>query len=382
MTSQSSSTQNSTAFDAVLFLSFGGPNGHDEVMPFLENVTRGRGIPRERLEAVAEHYHHFGGVSPINRLNLDMIESLRAELARRGRDLPVYFGNRNWEPMVEDTVEQMYADGHRRVLVFPTSAWGGYSGCRQYHEDIARALDALAERVADSADDPLLLRKLPQYWAEPSFVDAGADAVRRAVSALPASDTPAHLVFTAHSVPMTADAASGPVDETAERTGDTTNGEGIPAGGGRLYSRQVRAASNAVAGAVGGPAPSDADQVWQSRSGPPQIPWLEPDICDHLESLSAAGISRVVVSPIGFISDHLEVVWDLDNEAAEVAEKLGMEYVRADSVGTDPRFITLIADLIDRYADGGGDLRALGCADNGATCRPNCCVPARRPQRA
>ncbi|MFF0708875.1 ferrochelatase [Gordonia sputi] len=382
MTSQSSSTQNSTAFDAVLFLSFGGPNGHDEVMPFLENVTRGRGIPRERLEAVAEHYHHFGGVSPINRLNLDMIESLRAELARRGRDLPVYFGNRNWEPMVEDTVEQMYADGHRRVLVFPTSAWGGYSGCRQYHEDIARALDALAERVADSADDPLLLRKLPQYWAEPSFVDAGADAVRRAVSALPASDTPAHLVFTAHSVPMTADAASGPVDETAERTGDTTNGEGIPAGGGRLYSRQVRAASNAVAGAVGGPAPSDVDQVWQSRSGPPQIPWLEPDICDHLESLSAAGISRVVVSPIGFISDHLEVVWDLDNEAAEVAEKLGMEYVRADSVGTDPRFITLIADLIDRYADGGGDLRALGCADNGATCRPNCCVPARRPQRA
>ena len=382
MTSQSSSTQTSTAFDAVLFLSFGGPNGPDEVMPFLENVTRGRGIPRERLEAVAEHYHHFGGVSPINRLNLDMIESLRAELARRGRDLPVYFGNRNWHPMVEDTVEQMYADGHRRVLVFPTSAWGGYSGCRQYHEDIARALDALADRVSDSADDPLLLRKLPQYWAEPSFVDAGADAVRRALSSLPASDTPAHLVFTAHSVPMSADAASGPVDDTAERTGDTANGEGIAAGGGRLYSRQVRAASNAVAELLGGAGQSDVDQVWQSRSGPPQIPWLEPDICDHLESLSAAGVSRVVVSPIGFISDHLEVVWDLDNEAAEVAEKLGMEYARADSVGTDPRFITMIADLIDRYADGGGDLRALGCADNGATCRPNCCVPVRRPQRA
>ena len=382
MTSQSSSTQNSTAFDAVLFLSFGGPNGPDEVMPFLENVTRGRGIPRERLEAVAEHYYHFGGVSPINRLNLDMIESLRAELARRGRDLPVYFGNRNWEPMVEDTVEQMYADGHRRVLVFPTSAWGGYSGCRQYHEDIARALDALAARVPDSADDPLLLRKLPQYWAEPSFVDAGADAVRRAVASLPASDTPTHLAFTAHSVPMSADAASGPVDDTAERTGDTTNGEGIAAGGGRLYSRQVRAASNAVAEALEGAAHSDVDQVWQSRSGPPQIPWLEPDICDHLESLSAAGVSRVVVSPVGFISDHLEVVWDLDNEAADVAEKLGMEYARADSVGTDPRFITMIADLIDRYADGGGDLRALGCADNGATCRPNCCVPVRRPQRA
>ena len=181
---------------------------------------------------------------------------------------------------------------------------------------------------------------------------------------------------------MSADAASGPVDDTAERTGDTTNGEGIAAGGGRLYSRQVRAASNAVAEALAGAAQSDVDQVWQSRSGPPQIPWLEPDICDHLESLSAAGVSRVVVSPVGFISDHLEVVWDLDNEAAEVAEKLGMEYARADSVGTDPRFITMIADLIDRYADGGGDLRALGCADNGATCRPNCCVPVRRPQRA
>ena len=165
MISRESTTQNSAAFDAVLFLSFGGPNGPDEVMPFLENVTRGRGIPRERLEAVAEHYHHFGGVSPINRLNLDMIDSLRAELARRGRDLPVYFGNRNWEPMVEDTVAQMYADGHRRVLVFPTSAWGGYSGCRQYHEDIGRALAALVERIPGVADDPLLLRKLPQYWA-------------------------------------------------------------------------------------------------------------------------------------------------------------------------------------------------------------------------
>ena len=386
MISRESTTQNSAAFDAVLFLSFGGPNGPDEVMPFLENVTRGRGIPRERLEAVAEHYHHFGGVSPINRLNLDMIDSLRAELARRGRDLPVYFGNRNWEPMVEDTVAQMYADGHRRVLVFPTSAWGGYSGCRQYHEDIGRALAALVERMPGVADDPLLLRKLPQYWAEPAFVEAGRDAVRRAVAALPQSEMPAHLVYTAHSVPTSADAASGPVDATDEHTGN-----GIPAGGGHLYSRQVRAASDAVVEALSDGGFDDdldhkgsdtaVDQVWQSRSGPPQIPWLEPDICDHLQSLSAAGVRRVVVSPIGFISDHLEVVWDLDNEAAEQAEELGMDYARADTVGTDPRFISMIADLIDRYADGGGDLRALGCADNGATCRPNCCVPARRPQR-
>lgn len=353
----------SSPFDSVLFLSFGGPDGPDDVIPFLENVTRGRGIPRERLEAVAEHYFHFGGVSPINRLNLDMIEALRAELARRGLDLPVYFGNRNWHPMAEDALAEMYRAGHRRILVFPTSAWGGYSGCRQYHEDIDRALAALAERepASTTPEGGVLLRKLPQYWSHPSFVAAGADSVRRALESLGDSEEPVRLVFTAHSVPSSADAASGPAAE-----------------GGGLYSRQVMAASKAVADALG---IGDFDQVWQSRSGPPQIPWLEPDICDHLEDLAAQGIRRVVVYPVGFISDHLEVVWDLDNEAAEVAQRLGMGYVRADTVGTDPRFIEMIGELVQAYADGGGDLGAMGCGDNGRVCRDRCCVPVKRPAR-
>lgn len=348
------------AFDAVLFLSFGGPNGPDDVMPFLENVTRGRGVPRERLAEVAEHYLHFGGVSPINRLNLDMIDALRPALAAGGLDLPVYFGNRNWHPLVEDTVEAMYRDGHRRVLVFPTSAWAGYSGCRQYHEDIARALAALAQRVPVSAgNDPMLLRKIPQYWDNDAMVAAGADAIRRAHEALPAADIAPRLVFTAHSIPLSADRAAGPA-----------------ADGGGLYSRQVAAAAHAVAANAGY---GEFDQVWQSRSGPPQVPWLEPDICDHLETLPAQGVHQVIVYPVGFVSDHLEVVWDLDNEAAEAAERLGLDYIRADTVGTDPRFVEMIADLVGRYAGGGGDLTALGCADDGRTCRTECCVPAARP---
>ncbi|MDL9935853.1 ferrochelatase [Gordonia sp. ABSL1-1] len=342
-----------TGFDSVLFLSFGGPDKPDDVMPFLENVTRGRGVPPERLAAVAEHYLHFGGVSPINRLNLDMISALIAELRGRGIELPVYFGNRNWHPLAADTVGEMYRAGHRRVLVFPTSAWGGYSGCRQYHEDIAKALAA-----NEIADGDMVLRKLPQYWDEEKFVAAGVDAVRRAIASLPAVGEPPRLVFTAHSVPSSADRSSGPA-----------------ADGGGLYSRQVLAAATAVAGRLGY---SDFDQVWQSRSGPPQVPWLEPDICDHLEALAAQGVRQVVVYPVGFISDHLEVVWDLDNEAADKAAELGMDYVRADTVGTDPRFVSMIADLVGAYADGGGDRAAMGCADNGALCRPECCVPATR----
>ncbi|MEP9392485.1 ferrochelatase [Gordonia sp. VNK1] len=360
-------------FDAVLFLSFGGPNGPDEVMPFLENVTRGRGVPRERLEAVAEHYLHFGGVSPINRLNLDMIETLRAELDSRGRGaLPVYFGNRNWHPLIEDVLVDAYDDGHRRFLLFPTSAWGGYSGCRQYHEDIERAIAALTVRRPASASDPVLVRKLPQYWDHPAMVAAGRDAIDRAVAALPddvragsdrvGSDRAGvRLVCTAHSVPTSADAASGPA-----------------ADGGGLYSRQVARAAELVAHAAGF---TEFDQVWQSRSGPPQVPWLEPDICDHLENLAAEGVSRVVVYPVGFVSDHLEVIWDLDNEAADLAARLGMAYERADTVGTDRRFVAMIADLIDEYASGAGDLGAMGCGDNGRVCRDRCCVPVQRPAR-
>ncbi|GAA4662140.1 ferrochelatase [Gordonia humi] len=341
-------------FDAVLFLSFGGPDKPADVRPFLENVTRGRGVPPERLDDVAQHYLHFGGVSPINRLNLDMIDALRAELDSRGRDgLPIYFGNRNWHPLAGDTLAEMIADGHRRILVFPTSAWGGYSGCRQYHEDIEKALGSVDGLPAD-----VVLRKLPQFSEETEFRGAVADAVRVGLARFADGPVP-RLVFTAHSIPESADRAAGPA-----------------ADGGRLYSRQVRAASAAVAGLVG---VDEFDVVWQSRSGPPQVPWLDPDICDHLRALHADGVQRVAVCPIGFVSDHLEVVWDLDSEAADLAEELGMDYVRVATAGPSRRFVALVADLVERYVDGGGDLTAMGCGDNGGICRPDCCVPVRRP---
>jgi len=331
-------------FDALLLLSFGGPEQPDDVMPFLENVTRGRGVPRERLEAVAEHYYHLGGRSPINQCNRDMITALDAELLARGRDLPIYFGNRNWYPFVADTVEQMYRDGHRRVLVFGTSAWDGYSGSVQYHEDIAGALDELTRRIPDSADDPMLLRKLPQFCTEPGFLNACENAVRAAFESLPADPAP-RLVFTAHSIPLAADRKYGPV----------IDGRGI-------YSRQVADASAEVARRLG---IDDYDQVWQSRSGPPQVPWYEPDICDHLTVLADSGVQSVVVFPIGFISDHVEVVWDLDNEARTLCAERGLGFLRAATVGTDPTFVSLIADLTERYADSGGDLDAPGIGDNG-----------------
>ncbi|NMO00371.1 ferrochelatase [Gordonia sp. TBRC 11910] len=346
-------------FDAVLFLSFGGPDKPDDVRPFLENVTRGRGVPPERLDEVAQHYLHFGGVSPINALNSAMISSIRDELAARGIDLPVFFGNRNWHPMIADTLAQIYDAGHRRVLVFPTSAWGGYSGCGQYHEDIAGALASLEPEAASQ----MVLRKLPQYWHESLFVDAAGDAVRRAAASLSGESQP-RLVFTAHSIPDAADRDSGPPAQ------------------GRLYSRQVRAASERAAAAAGF---AEFDQVWQSRSGPPQVPWLEPDIVDHLEDLAAQGVRSVIVSPIGFVSDHLEVVWDLDNEAREKAAELGLEYVRADSVGTDPRFIEMAVDLIEQYRDGVVPQDVpLGVGDNGVYCAGGKCCRAsvRRPRPA
>ncbi|MGW0182904.1 ferrochelatase, partial [Nocardia sp. NPDC003345] len=245
-------------------------------MPFLENVTRGRGVPPERLAEVAQHYLHFGGVSPINALNRDIIAAVERSLAAAGWDLPVYFGNRNWHPLVEDTVSRMAADGVGSALVFPTSAWGGYSGCRQYDEDIVRA------RAAVGDDAPELV-KLRQYFDHPLLIGAFADAVRAAVAALPAERRGgARLVFTAHSVPDAADAAAGPPDD-----------------GGHLYSRQVAESARLCAAAAGF---GDYDVVWQSRSGPPRIPWLEPDIVDHLETLPDKGIDAVVVCPVGFVS--------------------------------------------------------------------------------
>jgi ferrochelatase len=333
-------------FDAVLLLSFGGPEGPEQVRPFLENVTRGRNVPPERLDAVAEHYQHFGGVSPINAINRALVAQLQAEVR-----LPVYFGNRNWEPYVEDTVATMRDNGVRRAAVFTTSAWSGYSSCTQYVEDIARA------RRTVGPDAPELI-KLRPYFDHPGFVKIFADTIGAASGALPADlFADARLVFTAHSIPVAADQRCGP----------------------QLYSRQVAYAASLVATAAGY---HDFDLAWQSRSGPPQVPWLEPDVADHLSELAATGIKAVIICPIGFVADHIEVVWDLDRELAAQAEAEGIVLTRAATPNAHPRFARMAADLIDELRTGRAPVRMSGpnpipgCAAsiNGEPCRPPHCV--------
>ncbi|BBX22490.1 ferrochelatase [Mycolicibacter terrae] len=337
--------------DAVLLLSFGGPEGPEQVRPFLENVTRGRGVPPARLDAVAEHYQHFGGVSPINAINRALADVLRAELP----GLPVYFGNRNWAPYIEDVVAQMAADGARRAAVLATSAWGGYSGCEQYAQDIARARRAVGERAPE-------LVKLRHYFDHPLFVEMFAEAIAAAADTLPAGlrDT-ARLVFTAHSIPVAADERYGP----------------------RLYSRQVAHATGLVAAAAGY---TDYDQVWQSRSGPPQVPWLEPDVEAHLGTLAAAGVPAVIVCPIGFLSDNIEVLFDLDHEVRTQAQAAGIAYARASTPNADRRLARLARGLIDELREGGEPERVagpagLGCGFgvNGAPCGSSHCAAAVAP---
>lgn len=331
--------------DAVLLLSFGGPEGPEQVRPFLENVTRGRGVPPARLDAVAEHYLHFGGVSPINAINRALADAMRAEMP----DLPVYFGNRNWEPYAEDVVAQMAADGVRRAAVFPTSAWGGYSGCDQYAQDIARARQAVGEQAPE-------LVKLRQYFDHPLFVAMFAEAITAAAETLPAGlRDSARLVFTAHSIPVSADARYGP----------------------QLYSRQVAYATSLVAAAAGY---RDYDQVWQSRSGPPQVPWLEPDVEAHVAALAKAGVRAVIVCPIGFLSDNIEVLWDLDNEVRSAAQTAGIGYARAATPNADRRLAQLARGLVEELRCGTAAERVAGPAElgcgfgvNGAPCGSSHC---------
>ncbi|MGH3782696.1 MAG: ferrochelatase [Pseudonocardiaceae bacterium] len=337
--------------DALLVLSFGGPEGPDQVRPFLENVTRGRGVPPQRLVEVAQHYLHFGGVSPINQCNRTLITAIEQALATAGLALPVYFGNRNWHPMVEDTVAAMAADGVRRAVVFATSAWGGYSGCRQYHEDIARARHAVGFGAPE-------LVKLRQFFDHPLFIAACAEALRIACGQ---AGPTARVIFTAHSVPLSADAAAG-----------------LAAQGGHRYSRQVADAAQLVAVAAG---VDSYDVGWQSRSGSLHVPWLEPDVTDHLDALHAQGVPGVVVAPIGFVSDHLEVVWDLDHEARRRAATLGMSFVRATTPGTDPRFAEMVMELVAEQVHGAPARRcsqvpAAGQGVNGTPCTADCCQPA------
>ncbi|GAA3161717.1 ferrochelatase [Blastococcus jejuensis] len=331
--------------EALLVLSFGGPEGPGDVMPFLENVTRGRGIPRERLEAVAEHYHHFGGVSPINDQNKALIAAVEKELAGAGIDLPVYWGNRNWAPYVEDTWQQMADDGIEHVYVFATSAYASASGCRQYHEDVARARAVLGGGPT--------AEKLPHYFDAPGFVRANADALAAAIAGLPEDvRDDARLVATAHSIPHAMAAVAGPE--------------------GHAYEAELTAAAQAVVDAAAPGRPFDL--VWQSRSGPPSVPWLEPDVNDHLRALAAEGERAVVLFPVGFVSDHLEVIWDLDNEARQTAEELGLAFARAATAGTHPAFVAAVRDLLE-------ERRAGGQPRLGTNCPAACCFVA-RPRRS
>lgn len=330
-------------YDAFLLLSFGGPEGPDDVLPFLENVTRGRDVPPERLAEVAEHYQHFGGVSPINNHNRALLEALRPEFQRAGIGLPLYWGNRNWHPLLADTLRQMRDDGVRHALAFVTSGFGSYSGCRQYLDDIVTARAQVGPKAP-------VVDKIRHYHDHPGYVRPLADGVRTALATLPTGGL-TRLVFTAHSIPVSMDAAAGPdghryTDQLAETA--------------RLVARQADTGL-------------EYDLVWQSRSGPPRVPWLEPDVNDHLERLASRGVTGVVASPIGFTSDHLEVVWDLDNEAAMTAKRLGLAFARATTPGLDPRFVGMVGELVTERLDSNAPRRRLGAVPVWDRCPSGCC---------
>jgi ferrochelatase len=328
-------------YDALLVVSFGGPEQPSDVMPFLRNVVRERNVPDERLLEVAHHYERCGGASPINQQNRDLIAALRPALARRGLELPIYWGNRNWHPLLPDTLRQMAADGRRNALAYVTSAYSSYSGCRQYQEDIARA-------QADAGPHAPRVSMLRKFFNHPDFIGANADHVRTALDELGGVtwDT-CVLVFTAHSIP----------EGMARRSS---------------YAAQLHEIAQHVAAILGAPR---WDLVYQSRSGPPSQPWLGPDILEHLRALKATGAEAVVIAPIGFLSDHVEVLYDLDVEARELAAELGLRLARASTVGTHPRFVQMIGELVMERLSGSAERRAVGAL--GAwhdVCPANCCL--------
>ena len=356
------------SYDGLLLAGFGGPEGQDDVIPFLRNVTRGRGIPDERLEEVAHHYRHFGGVSPINAQNRALKAALEAELARRGIDLPVYWGNRNWAPYLEDAVQDAAAAGDTTLLALATSAYSSFSSCRQYREDFARVLTetGLGERVT--------IDKVRQYFDHPGFVRPFVDGVEAAVSTFVTDEGIApenvHVLFSTHSIP-TADAQrSGPRD--------------VDFGDGGAYAAQHLAVAQVVMDAVAAAVPAASgipwELVYQSRSGPPSQPWLEPDVCDVIAELPARGARAVVVVPLGFVSDHMEVLWDLDTEAMEAAEEAGLRAIRSQTPGVDPAYVSGLVDLVQERLAGtkAGDRpheTPLGPWYD--VCRPGCCENVR-----
>jgi ferrochelatase len=329
-------------YDALLILSFGGPEQTDNVLPFLENVLRGRNIPRERMLEVAEHYYHFDGKSPINDQNRELIARLRDELERDGPHLPIYWGNRNWHPFAADTLRKMQSDGVRRALAFATSVFSSYSGCRQYLEDIQKA----RAEVGPGAPE---VDKLRMFYNHPLFIEAFSDRVRAALEQIPA----AQIIFTAHSVPRA-------MAESSD------------------YEQQLNESCRLVAESLG---IGSWRLVYQSRSGAPRQPWLEPDIGDVLRAMEPG--QDIVVAPIGFISDHMEVLYDLDTEARAISEERGLRMVRAATVGVHPKFLAMIRELI-RERLGGCEARAIGkYGPHQHVCPAECCpAPARRASSA
>jgi protoporphyrin/coproporphyrin ferrochelatase len=320
------------SFDALLVVSFGGPEKKEDVLPFLENVLRGRGVPRERMLEVAEHYYHFDGRSPINDQNKALIAALEQEFKSHGEKLPIYWGNRNWYPLLPDTLKQMQADGVRRAAAFVTSAFGSYSGCRQYREDIAR-------EQQQTGTENMVIEKLNNFWDRDEFIAAMTERVQSAMAELPNAE---QLIFTAHSIP-------------------TSMADASP------YVRQLKEAGARVAAACG---MSNWMLVYQSRSGPPSQPWLEPDICEYLRTQHAAGLQRVILCPIGFMSDHMEVLYDLDTEARDLCDEIGLKMARAGTAGAHPKLISMIRDMVFNAQT----------SSVMAHCEAGCCPTPQRPR--
>lgn len=342
-------------FDALLLLSFGGPEGPDDVLPFLRNVVKGRNVPDERLAEVAEQYAQFGGRSPINDHCRALLTAIESDLADHGLDLPVYWGNRNWHPMLTDTVATMAADGVERALVFTTSAFGSYSGCRQYREDLEKAREAVGP------DAPELV-KLRLFYNHPGFIEPMAANVAKAVEEADAVGTAAdgadnhRIVFCAHSIPESMAASCAYPAQLAEAAGLVMDHAGL---GRRRW-----------------------DLVYQSRSGPPQVPWLEPDVNDHIEALAAEGVTSITLAPIGFVSDHMEVMYDLDTQAAETAEANGVTVNRAATVGTTPRFVAMVRELIEERRSAAARLAVGNDGPWPDQCPDGHCLAPKRPAAA
>ncbi|MGA2695803.1 MAG: ferrochelatase [Terriglobales bacterium] len=328
-------------FDALLLVSFGGPEKPEDVIPFLENVLRGKNVPRERMLAVAEHYYHFGGKSPINEQNRQLIAALQKEFAGQKINLPIYWGNRNWQPLLADTLREMKNDGVKNALAFFTSAFSSYSGCRQYRENIAAAQAEVGEGVPQ-------ISKLRSFYNHPDFIGAMADQIQKALWELPAHlREDAQVAYTAHSIPLSMARGSKYVEQLEEAC--------------RLVSEQLGRSGDHL--------------VYQSRSGPPTQPWLEPDVLEYLRLAHANGTRAVVLAPIGFISDHMEVLYDLDTEAKNFCEQIQLPMARAATVGTHPLFVRMICELVTERLNPDLPRRALGnLGPNHEICPENCCL--------